>query len=95
MAADREQPVPWVLGVSTWAPVEDGHRRPVEEDVGHLVGGVARSAGLDPGEVAALDQHPRRSELVDPAGQVGHGVDVARRRWAARRPGGRPPTGWA
>ena len=43
MAADREQPVPWVLGVSTWLPVEDGDCRPVEEHVGHL--GRSRRAG--------------------------------------------------
>ncbi len=56
-------------------------------------GGVIPVAGLHPGEVAALDQHPRRAELVDPAGHVGHRLHVLVTRWGSDRPAGPPPTG--
>ena len=45
MAADREQPVPWLLAGVHVAAGQDGDRRAVEQHVGHLVGG--RHPGWD------------------------------------------------
>ena len=52
-------------------------------------GASPASVGLDTGQVAALDQHPRRSELVDAPGHLDHGLDVVavRRRHAGEERG--------
>ena len=65
MAADSEQPVPWVFGVSTRGPVSTVTSVPSNRTSATSSGASAGDGGLHPGEVTALDQDPGRSEPVD------------------------------
>ena len=52
------------------------HVSAVEQHVGHLFGRTSASGPVHPGQMSSLDQHPSRTEVVDPTGQLDHRCDV-------------------